>query len=145
MLSELGELTVVGAHVPNASKNGPSRKIRVLKYLMLQSGYPIIVAGDFNGPKCELPDGSIIGWGKPNQQAVEEALFGRFRDAFRQQHGFGRNEWSWIARNGQWRRFDHVLYCGLRSTFAEYLHHQALSDHQALEVHFAPVRAKPTS
>jgi endonuclease/exonuclease/phosphatase (EEP) superfamily protein YafD len=73
----------------------------------------------------------------PDQRSVEETLFKRFRDAFRDQHGFEREEWSWAARNGKRRRFDHVRYRGLRPTLAEYLDHQALSDHRALEVHFA--------
>jgi exonuclease III len=135
--AQVGALTAVGAHIPNASNNGSPRKMHFLRYLAVQQGDPIIVAGDFNCPKSELPDGSIVGWGKPDQRSVEETLFKRFHDAFREQHGFEREEWSWIAQNGQRRRFDHVLYRGLRPTFAEYLDHQALSDHRALEVHFA--------
>ena len=65
-----------------------------------------------------FPNGAIVGWGGPEQRKVEENLFKRFNDAFRQLHGYPREEWSWIARNGQWRRFDHVLYRGLRPSFA---------------------------
>ncbi len=136
--AELNGLTIVGAHVPPGSSNGPRKKMRVLRHLTRQRGDPIIVAGDFNCPKFELPDGKIVGWGKPDQQGVERELFGQFHDAFRQCHGFKREEWSWIApKTGQWRRFDHVLYRGLHPTFAEYADHQGLSDHRALEVHFA--------
>jgi hypothetical protein len=95
------------------------------------------LAGDFNCPKLELPDGKIVGWGRPEQRGVEENLFKRFNHAFRQLNGYGCEEWSWIARNGQWRRFDHVLHRGLRPPFAEYLDYQSLSDRGALEVHFA--------
>jgi exonuclease III len=135
--AEVNGLKVVAAHVPNASNHGPLRKMRVLRYLTLQRGDPIIVAGDFNCPKVELSDGTIVGWGRPEQRSVEQNLFNRFCDAFRQLNGYEREEWSWIARNGQWRRFDHVLYRGLRPIFAQYLDHQGLSDHRALEVHFA--------
>ena len=134
--AEVDRLTFIATHVPNASNHGPLRKMRVLRYLARQQGDPIILAGDFNCPKFELPDGAIVGWGGPEQRKVEENLFKRFNDAFRQLHGYPREEWSWIARNGQWRRFDHVLYRGLRPSFAAYLDHQALSDHRALEVHF---------
>ena len=101
--------------------------MRVLRYLARQRADPIILAGDFNCPKSELPDGIIVGRGGPEQRHVEEMLFKRFRDAFRQLEGYGCEEWSWIARNGQWRRFDHVLYRGLQPVFAEYLDHQALA------------------
>jgi endonuclease/exonuclease/phosphatase (EEP) superfamily protein YafD len=135
--AEVDGVTVVAAHVPNASSHGPLRKTRVLRYLALQRGQRIILAGDFNCPKLEFPDGTIVGWGRFEQRSVEENLFKRFNDAFRQLNGYACEEWSWIARNGQWRRFDHVLYRGLRPSFAAYLDHQALSDHRALEVHFA--------
>ena len=36
------------------------------------------LAGDFYCPKSELPDGTIVGWGKPEQRSVEENLFERF-------------------------------------------------------------------
>ena len=48
--AQVGAPTVVGAHIPNASNNGPTRKIHFLRYLAVQQGDPIIVAGDFNCP-----------------------------------------------------------------------------------------------
>ena len=58
--------------------------MRVLRCLALQRADPIILAGDFNCPKLELADGTIVGWGRPEQRGVEENLFKRFSDAFRQ-------------------------------------------------------------
>ena len=68
-------VTFIAAHVPNASSHGPLRKMSVLRYLALQRGDPIILAGDFNCPKFELPDGTIVGWGGSEQRSVEEIPF----------------------------------------------------------------------
>jgi len=64
-------------------------------------------------------------------------------DAYRQPHGYGRQEFSWFLKHKALtvgRRFDHV-FCSpeLQVSACEYLHDlrtQGLSDHSALELDF---------
>ena len=76
--AHLTDLTVMGAHIPNASQHGAPSKVAALSYLLAQQADRIVLAGDFNCPKFELFDGTIVGWGGFSQRSIEETLFGSF-------------------------------------------------------------------
>jgi exonuclease III len=144
------------AHIPPGSSNG-WMKIEVLegiyKRLAVATTTLRILCGDFNAPKEEKPDGSIVTWDprEPRWDAGERnvlqglANFGLV-DAFRYQHGYRAQEFSWYTRSKVGRRFDHVFATPalLNRADCRYLHavrEQRLSDHSAIVFDFDP----PTS
>jgi exonuclease III len=109
------------------------------------SSMPRLLCGDFNAPHAELPDGTIVPFGRPGRDADAELLVLRdlaligLVDAFRTVHGFGVSAYSWRGRRNDYR-IDHILASvGLRPVRAEYHCHLIeahLSDHAAIDVTF---------
>jgi len=106
---------------------------------------PTLLCGDLNAPHAELPDGTIVPFGRPGRDADAElsvlrdlARFGLV-DAFRTVHGFGVPAYSWRGRRYDYR-IDHVFASvALSPVRAEYHCHlldARLSDHAALDVSF---------
>lgn len=116
------ELELVNTHVPNGSSNG-YRKVehfeglyRYLSRAWSPRGRPRILCGDFNSPRKEEKDGTVLTWG---QRATGELIRDRgqrwdaaersvilglkafeLEDVYRRLHGYGRtpNPISWVPR-----------------------------------------------
>ena len=162
-------INVHTTHIPPGSSNG-WLKIEMLEAVAAvtaeKSQSPSILCGDFNIPQIELSDGCIVTWGqdlvdgKPRVRrrwrggsgerwdaAERVVMLGgasqRFIDAYRQLHGYAREEFSWfVNRRGRrvGRRFDHA-FCTrhIKIRRCEYVHavrEEGLSDHAVLEVDF---------
>ena len=124
---------------------------------------PRILCGDFNTPREEMPDGTIITWGysgrkgkyflKPAgeyQHKLEYQIlrglgeFCAMPDAYRRFHGYDEwragEAWSWQAHNGKKYRFDHIFASDtLPVRNICYLHEigkRKLSDHTPIEIDF---------
>jgi len=124
-------------HVPPGASHGWAKIEHfeaIHQRLATSAARPRILCGDFNSPKCELKDGTVVTWGHRIAQdgsvrvirrrghgdrwangelSVLDGLrpFG-FVDAFRAIHGYEKEGASfWIRRKGRtWqRRFDHMF------------------------------------
>lgn len=125
---------------------------------------PRLLCGDFNTPREETPDGTIITWGYSGrngnyfltpagqyQHEVEHnILYGLgehcgMPDAYRRFHGYGTckadEAWSWQTHIGKKYRFDHIFASKTLSLQnIHYLHsirQRNLNDHTPIEVVFA--------
>lgn len=167
--SPVGEIELHNTYVPHGSTSNSSdwTKIRhlegIFERLACHCARHRVLCGDFNAPKVERPDGTVITWAQREQRTgrvtfvakrgeiwdrgERNVLLGlseyNLVDAFRSLHGYGVHESSWFAiRNGQrfGRRFDHVFASrSLRVSACRYLHsvrEAGLSDHSAIEVEF---------
>jgi exonuclease III len=145
------EVTV--AHVPN-SRNGWI-KVETLEGIvtgLAGRARDAILCGDFNTPRSERRDGTIITFARDQygrlrpergerwDAAELSVLTGLWPDAFRSLHGYERKEisWNWprFPRSGY--RLDH-MFSTLTPTRCEYLHDvrtTKLSDHSAMEADF---------
>jgi exonuclease III len=148
-----GPLVIHTTHVRPGSSNG-WMKIEMLEGVLAAVAAahpsPQILCGDFNVPQHETAEGTIVTWaqriGSNEVISMRRAWRGRAADrwdraergvmeggaekilidAYRQLHGYGREDFSWYLtrkarRKG--RRFDHV-FCSpsLRLARCEYLH-----------------------
>jgi exonuclease III len=146
------------AHVPNAA-NGwikPDTLAALRAGLEAGSG-PRVLCGDFNTPRREKPDGTVISFARDSRERLRPERGERwdsaelgvvpglrelgFDDAFRAIHGYGSKEPSWVWRHGGGWRLDHVFAFGLEVIGSTY-HHEwrddGLSDHSALEADLRP-------
>jgi exonuclease III len=114
------------------------------------SDRPRILCGDFNSPKSESGDGTVICWGNGGRWTQGERsviVYLRDRglaDVFRTLNGHEVEEfsWYWRGRGRQvGRRFDHVFAsAGLRASACRYAHglrETGLSDHSAIVADFS--------
>jgi endonuclease/exonuclease/phosphatase family metal-dependent hydrolase len=117
---------------------------------------PRILCGDFNTPRREHPDGTVISFARDSHERLRPERGARwdsaelgvvpglrelgFLDAFRAIHGYASKEPSWVWRHGGGWRLDHIFVSGL-SVVASAYHHDwrddGLSDHSALEADVA--------
>ena len=149
-------------HVPPGSVYN-WQKIEVFEALYdrlaVECERPRFLAGDFNSPNREHPDGQVDVFGSKKEgtrwsDGERSVLVGLadygLPDAFRAVHGYDREAWSHkCVRKGvvKWRRrFDHVFACPtLKPTAASYLHElDEHSDHTPLEVVFSPESSEQT-
>ena len=146
---------MVNVHSPISPAPGWA-KVRtheaVAAYLDARDDAPIVLCGDLNTPRRELPDGDVVTFAydsagrlRPERgerwDRAERALVHGLRrrgwvDAFRALHGYGERDASWTfpQDRGGWR-LDHVLVRGLRPVASAYAHdwrRAGLSDHSAL-------------
>jgi exodeoxyribonuclease III len=153
----VADVEVVNLHSPIAPAPALA-KIRtheaVAAYLAGSDGGPVVLCGDLNTPRRELPDGDVrtfafnsAGRLRPERgerwDRAERALVHGLRergwvDAFRELHGYGERQASWTFADdrGGWR-LDHVLVRGLRPVASAYAHEwrrAGLSDHSPLVV-----------
>jgi exonuclease III len=169
MTTPRGAINIHTTHIPPGCTNG-WLKVDMLEAVSAvvseRSDNPRILCGDFNVPQVETTEGRIVTWGEDIVDG-EARLRGRWRggtgqrwdaaeravmeggphrlliDAYRQLHGYSRQEYSWFVRHKErriGRRFDHA-FCSreLKINRCEYLHHvreEGLSDHAALELDF---------
>jgi len=149
----VGGIEVTVAHVPN-SRNGWI-KVETLEGIV--SGLAgrdrhAILCGDFNTPRSERRDGTIITfardqYGRLRPERGERwdaaelgVLTGVWPDAFRSLHGYERKEisWNWPRFQHSGYRLDHMFSMST-PTRCEYLHEvrtTKLSDHSAMEADF---------
>jgi len=149
------ELHVV--HVPNAA-NGQIKPLTLAAMRAALAGRPgpVVVCGDWNTPRRELPDGTVWSFARDGKGRLREERAGfwdeaelgvvpglrdlGFADAFRALHGYGSRESSWAWRHGGGWRLDHAfLSAGLDPVACGYHHGwrlEGLSDHSALEVEY---------
>jgi exonuclease III len=161
-----GMIEVHTAHIPPGSVHG-ERKIETLKWiykaLSKKSRVPRILCGDFNTPREELKDGTVVTWGQRRRtdgtvvirsdrgpgwdEAERDILTGLARwdlpDVYRLLHGYGTRDfsWYWVGKEKRiGRRFDHVFASSaLNPVECSYLHafrKNGLSDHSPIEVIF---------
>jgi exonuclease III len=148
------EIEVHVVHVPNA-RNG---WIKVETLEAIQAGLsargdrPAVLCGDFNTPRSERPDGTVITFARDRHARLRPergerwdaaelgVLTGLWPDAFRTLHGYERKEisWNWprFPRSGY--RLDH-MFSTVTPERCEYLHDvrtAKLSDHSAMEGDF---------
>ena len=119
-------------------------------------------AGDFNSPRREDPDGTVLTWaqhpsgelrplhGERWDSAERNVLVNLksagLADVFRELNGYAPQDGSWAPsrRPDRARRFDHILAPpSLNPTRCEYVHawrteRPRLSDHSAIEAVFEP-------
>jgi len=157
------------AHIPPGASQGWI-KIETLEgiraLLTYAAAVPRVLCGDFNTPQRETPAGEVLTWAQRDRTGRLIASRGAAWDAgergalvgladwdlpdvFRQLHGYGVQESSWVSRawgGNAGRRFDHVFASAvLDAREARYLHEwreRGLSDHSALEVIFASSRVR---
>jgi len=150
---------VDAVHVPNA--NNGWVKVHTLQAIRAGCAQappgPRIVCGDFNVPRREHPDGTVISFARDSRERLrsergpewDAAELGvvpglrdlGFRDAFRTVHGYTRREPSWTFRrmgghDGGWR-LDHLFVSSELEVRTSRYHHgwrdADLSDHAPLE------------
>ena len=138
-------------HIPNGSEHG-WEKIEsfegVYRGLTSTSDKLRVLCGDFNSPKEELPTGEIIPWSRRDKRWADGELsvisglakFG-LEDVYRQLHGYPPRSFSWYAKNGTGRRFDHIFASrSLRVSDCDYVQdwrQDGLSDHSGIEAVFS--------
>ena len=152
----LGDVEIVNVHSPisPAPELAKVRTHEAVAAYLSKARPPLILCGDLNTPRRELPDGDVLTFAhdsagrlRPDRgerwNEAERALVHGLRergwvDAFRALHGYGERSASWTfpQDRGGWR-LDHLLALGLEPAAAEYAHEwrrSGLSDHSALIV-----------
>jgi exonuclease III len=163
-----GAIVIHTTHIPPGCTNG-WMKVEMLEAVSAvasaPSPTPCILCGDFNVPQVETAQGRIVTWAEELVKVGEPRLCRRKQggdarrwdaaertvmeggpqrnliDAFRQLHGYGREEFSWFVRRGTnrtGRRFDHI-FCSRdvgveRCEYVQSVREDGLSDHAALEL-----------
>lgn len=81
--------------------------------------HPTILGGDFNSPKGELPDGTVVPWGLDREEFIRDRWIGAeidvftgledlgIVDVFRARHGYGDLDVEDVSF--ETRRFDHLF------------------------------------
>jgi exonuclease III len=113
---------------------------------------PAVLVGDFNTPAYESREGEVRSFARTRAGALREGYDERhdaaelgiicglaasgWTDAFREAHGYGARDRSWMYANGKFGyRLDHVLVRGLTVEDCAYEHawrEAGLSDHSAI-------------
>ena len=149
-----GGIALHVAHVPN-SRNGWI-KVETLEGILAglarDPAHPSVLCGDFNTPRSERPDGTILTfardqYGRLRRERGERwdaaelgILTALWPDAFRALHGYERKEisWNWPRFPRSSYRLDH-MFSTLAPSRCEYVHEvrtTKLSDHSAMEGDF---------
>ena len=155
--SHYGEIELHTVHVPNASKNGRQTKVDTLngiyKRLSKNSDRHRILCGDFNSPKKESLNGTVMYFGlKYGQKSEEQVLSGLseydLADTYIELHGYTTLEYSHVnnkkTKDGERpkRRFDHIFSSkSLNPKKCCYLHdfrESDLSDHSPIYAAYEP-------
>ena len=133
------DIEVHTTHVPPGSSNGVI-KVRhfegLFQYLQGRKNKTKILTGDFNSPKDELSDGSVITWGqkinssgkvriainpkwknectgerwdKAERNIIEHHNELNLVDAFRSLNDYKESSGSWFTLKGIGRRYDHIF------------------------------------
>ena len=133
------QIEVHTTHVPPGSSNGIIKVQHfegLFKYFQGRKNKTKILTGDFNSPKDELSDGTVITWGQKinssgkvrfavNPKWKDECTGERWdsaerniierhyelglEDVFRSLNGYEENPGSWFTLKGIGRRYDHIF------------------------------------
>jgi exonuclease III len=162
--SPVGEIEVHNAHLPPGSRVGLIKveTFEAISYMLARpSSRHRILCGDFNTPMRETVEGEVVTaaerhpesaarWDTAERSVLTGLAEYDLRDAFRQLHGYDRQDASWVfhtrRRRKSARRFDHVFAsASLNAVHCDY-HHEwrenKLSDHSAIEAVFDPQDAE---
>jgi exonuclease III len=161
-----GPLDLHNVHIPPAQSRGMT-KVETCEALYAALARPTerhrVLCGDFNTPRFETTEGEVITfaenhpeqlarWDSAERSIVAGLAEWDLADAFRALNGYERQDVSWVfhtrARRKAGHRLDHVLAsASLATAYCDYQHgwrEIGLSDHSAIEAHFAPaLRAAP--
>jgi exonuclease III len=147
---DLGEVHAL--HAPISAKAGRVKVLTleaVAAWLAVPRADPVVVVGDFNTPAYESREGEIRTFARTRTGRLREGFDERhdaaelgliaglagagYVDAFREVHGYGARDRSWVYANGKFGyRLDHVLARGLQVIACGYEHgwrEAGLSDH----------------
>jgi exonuclease III len=150
-----GPIDLIGVHIPTAAHADKLLKIEtqevLIAHLARPGQLPRILCGDFNSPKAEQPDGTVVPFyiaKHARHHDAERRLMGRTTEAglvdvFRSIHGYDREAASWWWKNrgktGGYR-LDHIFASPeLRASACEYVDEwrlSGLSDHAAIYADF---------
>jgi endonuclease/exonuclease/phosphatase family metal-dependent hydrolase len=145
-----GPVEMIAVHIPTWSngwvtkvetQEGVARRVR-------ECAAPAVLLGDFNAPKDELPDGTVVPFTRPSNARGRDAELGLtgpalsscgFVDGFRAVNGFGPPDASWYWKNrgrtGGFR-LDHVFASAslvpMACWYAHELRLKGLSDHSPI-------------
>lgn len=133
------QIEVHTTHVPPGSSNGIIKVQHfegLFKYLQGRKNKTKILTGDFNSPKDELSDGTVITWGQKinssgkvrfavnpkwkdectgerwdlaERNIIENHIELGLRDSFRTKNSYKDPSCSWFTNKGQGRRYDHIF------------------------------------
>jgi endonuclease/exonuclease/phosphatase family metal-dependent hydrolase len=115
-----------------------------------------VLVGDLNTPRYESREGVVSSFARTRAGKLRPELGERhdraelgilvglrdhgYVDAFRELHGYGRRDRSWVYPNRSFGyRLDHILVRGLRVEACDYRHDwrdRGLSDHAAMWARF---------
>lgn len=150
-----GNVPVWSVQIPNGGSNGRTKIdcIHAISEAATNHKGQITIAGDFNAPRIEQKDGTIITWGQTVKGKIRKRTgtsHGEWdrieREAFEGLPAMGlRNVWrelnpSLIGESPTWRnyRLDHV-FSNIPATSAT--HVEAMSYHKMIIVDFSPSAA----
>jgi endonuclease/exonuclease/phosphatase family metal-dependent hydrolase len=149
LAADLGGVTLLNVHSPISPSPGLAKVLmHEALYAWARERDRIVLAGDLNTPRRDLPDGTVLtfahesnGTLRPERgerwHAAESALVYTLRAEHGWQDAFldgPERTWTFPRNKGGWR-LDHVLVKGVEITARAYLHDwrlQGLSDHSAL-------------
>ena len=164
-----GDIEIHTTHIPAGRSHGWTKIdtfVGIHKRLARRSPIPRILCGDFNSPKQETEDGTVLTFGErmDSEGNIISERDGRWAegehsvitglaqydlpDVYRMLHGYRAQEVSWsrqIYRQQHGGRFDHVFASRmLNPVKCEYVHafrEDGLSDHSPLEVRADALRS----
>jgi endonuclease/exonuclease/phosphatase family metal-dependent hydrolase len=157
-------LQLINTHVPDGSSNGWRKAehfeglYRYLSRTHVPDDPPRVLCGDFNSPQRVRDDGYVLTWAQQPSGKLRTNRGQRWDAAERSvilglrafdlanvyvdhpAEAASSDDWSWVAKNGDGRRYDHIFASAmLRPTSCGYVHawrKQRLSDHSAVWADF---------
>ena len=145
-----GRFDVIGVHVPTSGQADRTLMVETQEGLLarlLRAELPTVVCGDYNSPRGEEPDGTVVPFSslrRERARAAELALVGATNaagmiDAYRAARGYDEAGHSWYWKNRGTTggfRLDHVFVSpSFRVVDCDYVHawrESRLSDHSAI-------------
>jgi exonuclease III len=155
LCADFADLELVNLHSPISPSPGLAKVLTheaVHRHLSSRSGARVL-CGDLNTPRREHPDGRVWTfardrygklrpergerWDRAELSLIKGLEPAGFRDAFRELHGYGAREPSWVwQRWGGGYRLDHLIVSEeVAVESVRYMHEwrdEGLSDHSAL-------------
>jgi exonuclease III len=155
LCADFADLELVNLHSPISTSPGLAKVLTheaVHRHLSSRSGARVL-CGDLNTPRREHPDGRVWTfardrygklrpergerWDRAELSLIKGLEPAGFRDAFRELHGYGAREPSWVwQRWGGGYRLDHLIVSEeVAVESVRYMHEwrdEGLSDHSAL-------------
>lgn len=162
-----GPVELHAVHAP-VSARSEQVKVRTLEALAgalaRDRPHPVLLGGDLNTPQYESREGEVRSFARTRTGRLRDGFDERhdqaelgvvpglrdhgYVDAFREVHGYGARDRSWMYANGRTGyRLDHLLARGLEVRSCAYVHvwrEDRLSDHSALWAEVALPGTQPT-